>query len=157
MGNPEKDIDSSDDDEPLSVSLRRPGTFKETGLLKSNKPTGAISNKMPKRTAGADVTSRKVTPFTAFFVRYRLIHNSRKNLYPLLTRLRPSPLQTGHNPDPQNLRQITRQASLRRTFQASPSTHKQVHLLPSANPLIRRLAATVVALRELNYFLPPLS
>ena len=26
-------IDSSDDDEPLSVSLRRPPTFKETGLL----------------------------------------------------------------------------------------------------------------------------
>ncbi|KAF9785979.1 hypothetical protein BJ322DRAFT_757278 [Thelephora terrestris] len=67
VGKSSKDIDGSDDDEPLSVSLRRPTTFKETGLLKPNKQksegvakhTGIISNKMPKKFAGTDVTFGK--------------------------------------------------------------------------------------------------
>ena len=84
------DAISSDDDEPLSVSLRRPTTFKETGLLQpqeqrsdavtvsSSQPprasltlpaqnaTRTTPNKVAKRAARTDVSSTKVVLFTVW-------------------------------------------------------------------------------------------
>lgn len=80
-------IESSDDDEPLSASLRSPTTFKENGLLQPRKNKSdaiivslfqphrsfltvfkklsrTVSNKIAKRATGTDVSSSKVTVFT---------------------------------------------------------------------------------------------
>lgn len=81
-------VESSDDDEPLSASLRRTSTFKETGLLQpktsrsekvtvdsflfsraslmvlAQKVARTVSNKIPRRASGVDISSRKVTLFS---------------------------------------------------------------------------------------------
>ena len=90
MGKTPAVINSSDDDEPLSASIRRPTTFKETGLLQLQKnKSGAVTvspfqprrsfltvffqkstvtvpNKMAKRAMGTDVSSSKVAVSTGY-------------------------------------------------------------------------------------------
>jgi hypothetical protein len=98
VGGSSKVVDSSDD-EPLSISLRRPAAFKETGLLQPKKhkevstisslsslyllqtslmapiqkPTTTFSIKIPKRAGGTDVSSATVTLFPVLWVLCQLI------------------------------------------------------------------------------------